>query len=34
LAAITLVTTAVVLAANLATDLAYAAADPRVRLDD
>ncbi|WP_433261270.1 ABC transporter permease [Micromonospora vinacea] len=33
LAAITLVTTAVVLAANLATDLAYAAADPRVRLD-
>ncbi|MFC7550031.1 ABC transporter permease [Plantactinospora sp. GCM10030261] len=34
LAAITLVTTVVVLAANLATDLAYAAADPRVRLDD
>ncbi|MEU5964101.1 ABC transporter permease [Micromonospora parva] len=33
LAAITLITTAVVLAANLATDLAYAAADPRVRLD-
>ncbi|SCL25566.1 peptide/nickel transport system permease protein [Micromonospora pallida] len=34
LAAITLTTTVVVLAANLATDLAYAAADPRVRLDD
>ncbi|MEV6368964.1 ABC transporter permease [Micromonospora musae] len=33
LAAITLVTTAVVLTANLAADLAYAAADPRVRLD-
>ncbi|GAA3942847.1 ABC transporter permease [Amorphoplanes auranticolor] len=33
LAAITLVTTAVVLTANLLTDLAYAAADPRVRLD-
>ena len=33
LAAITLVTTVVVLAANLLTDLAYAAADPRVRLD-
>ncbi|AGZ41083.1 binding-protein-dependent transport systems inner membrane component [Actinoplanes friuliensis DSM 7358] len=33
LAAITLVTTAVVLSANLLTDLAYAAADPRVRLD-
>ncbi|MEU4570414.1 ABC transporter permease [Micromonospora sp. NPDC023956] len=34
LAAITLTTTVVVLAANLVTDLAYAAADPRVRLDD
>ncbi|MEU0155857.1 ABC transporter permease [Micromonospora fulviviridis] len=34
LAATTLATTVVVLAANLATDLAYAAADPRVRLDD
>lgn len=34
LAAVTLVTTLVVLAANLLTDLAYAAADPRVRLDD
>ena len=33
LAAITLITTAVVLAANLLTDLAYTAADPRVRLD-
>ena len=33
LAAITLVTTAVVLTANLLTDLAYTAADPRVRLD-
>lgn len=33
LAAITLLTTAVVLSANLLTDLAYAAADPRVRLD-
>ncbi len=33
LAAITLITTAVVLAANLATDLAYTAADPRVRID-
>ncbi len=33
LAAITLVTTAVVLTANLLTDLAYAVADPRVRLD-
>ncbi|MDG4827448.1 ABC transporter permease [Asanoa sp. WMMD1127] len=33
LAAITLLTTAVVLAANLAADLAYAAADPRIRLD-
>ncbi|PRY32334.1 ABC transporter permease [Pseudosporangium ferrugineum] len=33
LAAITLVTTAVVLSANLLTDLAYTAADPRVRLD-
>lgn len=33
LAAITLLTTAVVLTANLLTDLAYAAADPRVRLD-
>ena len=34
LAAVTLVTTVVVLTANLATDLAYAAADPRVALDD
>ncbi|MEU7931298.1 ABC transporter permease [Micromonospora echinofusca] len=34
LAATTLATTVVVLAANLGTDLAYAAADPRVRLDD
>ncbi|WP_431886717.1 ABC transporter permease [Micromonospora wenchangensis] len=34
LAATTLATTVVVLAANLATDLGYAAADPRVRLDD
>ncbi|MFG3697703.1 ABC transporter permease [Micromonospora sp. NPDC047620] len=34
LAATTLATTVVVLAANLATDLAYSAADPRVRLDD
>ncbi|MFY1692454.1 ABC transporter permease [Plantactinospora sp. WMMB782] len=33
LAAITLLTTVVVLAANLAADLGYAAADPRVRLD-
>ncbi|WP_328468702.1 ABC transporter permease [Actinoplanes sp. NBC_00393] len=33
LAAITLITTAVVLLANLATDLAYTAADPRVRID-
>ncbi|MEH1098050.1 ABC transporter permease [Micromonospora sp. CPCC 205561] len=33
LAATTLATTVVVLTANLATDLAYAAADPRVRLD-
>jgi peptide/nickel transport system permease protein len=33
LAAITLVTTAAVLTANLLTDLAYTAADPRVRLD-
>ncbi|GAA4936233.1 ABC transporter permease [Actinoplanes utahensis] len=33
LAAITLITTAVVLAANLLTDLAYTAADPRVRID-
>ncbi|MFI6760865.1 ABC transporter permease [Micromonospora sp. NPDC050417] len=33
LAAITVITTTVVLAANLVTDLAYAAADPRVRLD-
>jgi len=33
LAAITLVTTAVVLIANLLTDLAYTAADPRVRVD-
>ncbi|GIF69289.1 ABC transporter permease [Asanoa ishikariensis] len=33
LAAITLLTTAAVLTANLATDLAYAAADPRIRLD-
>ncbi|MGX6605566.1 ABC transporter permease [Micromonosporaceae bacterium Da 78-11] len=33
LAAITLVTTALVLTANLLTDLAYTAADPRVRLD-
>ncbi|WP_433063802.1 ABC transporter permease [Dactylosporangium sp. CS-033363] len=33
LAAITLITTAVVLAANLLADLAYRAADPRVRLD-
>ncbi|GIE81729.1 ABC transporter permease [Actinoplanes philippinensis] len=33
LAAITLITTAVVLAANLVTDLAYSAADPRVRVD-
>lgn len=33
LAAITLITTAVVLAANLITDLAYSAADPRVRVD-
>lgn len=34
LAATTLITAVVVLAANLAADLAYAAADPRVRLDD
>ncbi|WP_344166909.1 ABC transporter permease [Pilimelia columellifera] len=34
LAATTLLTTVVVLAANLATDLAYAIADPRVRLHD
>ncbi|WP_243715770.1 ABC transporter permease [Micromonospora sp. KC207] len=34
LAATTLATTVVVLTANLATDLAYATADPRVRLDD
>ncbi|MGY4909239.1 ABC transporter permease [Micromonospora aurantiaca (nom. illeg.)] len=34
LAATTLVTTVVVLTANLVTDLAYAAADPRVRLDE
>jgi peptide/nickel transport system permease protein len=33
LAAITLITTAVVLTANLLTDLAYTAADPRVRID-
>lgn len=33
LAAITLITTAVVLTANLFTDLAYTAADPRVRID-
>ncbi|WP_433222340.1 ABC transporter permease [Dactylosporangium sp. CS-047395] len=33
LAAITLITTAVVLAANLLADLAYRAADPRIRLD-
>jgi peptide/nickel transport system permease protein len=33
LAAITLITTAMVLTANLATDLAYTAADPRVRID-
>jgi peptide/nickel transport system permease protein len=33
LAAITLITTAVVLIANLCTDLAYTAADPRVRID-
>ncbi|MEQ4306124.1 ABC transporter permease [Plantactinospora sp. B6F1] len=33
LAATTLLTTAVVLAANLAADLGYAAADPRVRID-
>ncbi|MEU4160134.1 ABC transporter permease [Actinoplanes sp. NPDC026670] len=33
LAAITLITTAVVLTANLVTDLAYTAADPRVRID-
>lgn len=33
LAAITLITTAVVLLANLVTDLAYTAADPRVRID-
>jgi peptide/nickel transport system permease protein len=33
LAAITLITTAVVLTANLLTDLAYTAADPRVRVD-
>ena len=33
LAAITLITTAVVLAANLVTDVAYSAADPRVRVD-
>ncbi|GLZ01577.1 ABC transporter permease [Actinoplanes sp. NBRC 103695] len=33
LAAITLITTAVVLAANLLTDIAYTAADPRVRVD-
>jgi peptide/nickel transport system permease protein len=33
LAAITLITTAVVLIANLFTDLAYTAADPRVRID-
>ncbi|GAA1657496.1 ABC transporter permease [Actinoplanes couchii] len=33
LAAITLITTAVVLLANLCTDLAYTAADPRVRID-
>ncbi|MFD6752483.1 ABC transporter permease [Micromonospora gifhornensis] len=33
LAATTLATTVVVLAANLGTDLAYAAADPRVRLE-
>lgn len=33
LAAITLLTTTVVLTANLLTDLGYAAADPRVRLD-
>ncbi len=33
LAAVTLGTAAVVLTANLLTDLAYAAADPRVRLD-
>lgn len=34
LAAVTLVTTLAVLLANLLTDLAYAAADPRVALDD
>ena len=34
LAATTLATAVVVLTANLLTDLAYAAADPRVRLDD
>ena len=34
LAAVTLVTTVAVLSANLLTDLAYAAADPRVGLDD
>ena len=33
LAAITLVSTAVVLTANLLTDVAYTAADPRVRID-
>ncbi|MFC4072606.1 ABC transporter permease [Actinoplanes subglobosus] len=33
LAAITLITTAVVLTANLLTDLAYTAADPRIRID-
>ncbi|MEU8661472.1 ABC transporter permease [Actinoplanes philippinensis] len=33
LAAITLITTAVVLTANLLTDMAYTAADPRVRID-
>ena len=33
LAAITLITTAVVLAANLVTDVAYTVADPRVRVD-